>query len=124
MDFQTLVAKLIERLHAWGHAIKNLLPLFLQAAAILESHAASRHRPDSQAQNVLYNHWTHHPKGMQCSDICQIYNHTLKPHNTHVKMIITISCPKNFRDILTKTALKLPEGTHIQDLIKEQTINT
>jgi hypothetical protein len=123
-DFQAIVTKFIEWLHARGHVINNLLPLFLQVATALDSFATNRQGPDLRTQNSLYIHWTHHPKGIQRSDICQLYNQTLEPHGIHDTMTVAMSRPKNLRDILTRTALILPEGKSIQGYLKEQATNT
>jgi hypothetical protein len=122
-DFQELVTKFIERLHDRGHIIDNLLPLFLQAAATLENFTSKPQNPNQQTQNNLYIHWTHHPKGIQRSDIRQLYMQTLEPHDIHDNMIVAMSRPKNLRDILTKTALKLPDGESIQNYISKLTTN-
>jgi hypothetical protein len=99
---------------------KPTAPIFASSSHPGKSYCS---KSDLQTQNTLFIHWTHHPKGLQCSDICQFYNQTLKPHNTHDRMTIAVSRPKNWRDLLTRTVLTLPEGTHIRDFIKEQTIN-
>jgi hypothetical protein len=111
-------------LHAQGHTVKGLLPLLLQAAATLDNHVIKSQKPDLQTQDNLYIHWTHHPKGIQRSNICQLYNQTIEPHKTHDKMVVAISRPKNLQDILTRTALTLPENKTMQDYInKHQTDN-
>jgi hypothetical protein len=122
-DFQTLVRKFIERLHARGHTVNNLTPLLLQAAATLDSHTTKRQDPSPQAQSTLYIHWTHHPKGIQRSEIRQLYNQTIKQHGTHDRMVVAMSRPKNLRDILTKTALTLPDNSTMQDYITELRTN-
>jgi hypothetical protein len=118
-DFQDLVTKFIERLHARGHTIKDLLPLLNQAAATLDNYAIKSQKPDSQSQNTLYIHWTHHPKGITCSEIRQNYKQSLEPHSIHDRMIVAISRPKNLRDILTRTVLTLPDNKSIQSYINE-----
>jgi hypothetical protein len=119
-NFQILVTKFIERLHARGHTVEGLLPLLLQAAATLDNHVIKSQKPDLQTQDTLYIHWTHHPKGIQRSDIRQLYNQTIEPHKTHDKMLVAISRPKNLRDILIRTALTLPDNKTMQDYISRQ----
>jgi hypothetical protein len=118
-DFQDLVTKFIERLHARGHTIKDLLPLLNQATATLDNYAIKNQKPDSQSQNTLYIHWTHHPKGISRSEIRQSYKQSLEPHSIHDRMIVAISRPKNLRDILTRTVLTLPDNKSIQSYINE-----
>jgi hypothetical protein len=79
--------------------------MLLQTAATLDNYATKCQEPNLQAQNTLYIHWTHHPKGIQCSKIRQLCNQTIRPYNTHDRMVVAMSRPRNLRDILTRTAL-------------------
>jgi hypothetical protein len=119
-NFQELT-KFIERLHARGHLIEILRPIFTQTAAALDGSVSLKANTDTS--NTPFIHWTHHPNGMQCSDIPQIYNQTLQTHNIHDRMVVAISRPKNLRDILTKTMLSLPNGMKIQGLIAKLSNN-
>jgi hypothetical protein len=97
--------------------------MLLQTAATLEIHATKCQEPNLQAQSTLYIHWTHHPKGIQRSEIHQLYNQTIKPHKTHDRMVVAMSRPRNLRDVLTRTALTLPDNITMQDYINEHRIN-
>jgi hypothetical protein len=114
-DFKTLVIKFLERLMARGHTLEKLYPIFTQAASTLDNVITPPSPPNSD--HTLYIHWTHHPNGLQRSDIRRIYNQSLQHCDTHERMIVALSRPKNLRDVLTKTALALPESTSIQDYI-------
>jgi hypothetical protein len=63
-DFQILLTKFIERLHARGHTITDLAPVLLQAAASLTHHKMNRKENDNE-DSTLYIHWKYHPKGLQ-----------------------------------------------------------
>jgi hypothetical protein len=115
-NFQTLVIKFLERLMATGHTLEKLYPIFTQTATKLDNLFTPPTPSDSG--NTLYIHWAHHPNGLQRSDIRWIYNQTLQQFDIHDRMVVTLSRPKNLRDILTKTALTLPEHTSMQDYIK------
>jgi hypothetical protein len=67
-DFQTLLSKFIERLHARGHTITDLAPLLLQAAATLTSQKKNKKENDNE-DSTLYIHWKYHPKGLQWFNI-------------------------------------------------------
>jgi hypothetical protein len=68
-------------------------------------------------QKTLHIHWPFHPKGLQHQDIRQEYCKTLQPALDYKRMQIAISRPKNLRDILAKSALKLPPNMDIHKLI-------
>jgi hypothetical protein len=119
-NFENLTMKFIERLHARGHTIDNLTPIFLQAAASLTNQLSKLHRSKSNNEdNNLFIHWQFHPKGLQRQDIRQSFNSTLQSHTPFERMIIAISRPKNLRDVLTKAALKLPGDLQIEKFIEE-----
>ena len=69
--------------------------------------------------NKLYLHWKYHPKGLQRQDIRQTFNTNLRQHIPFEKMVIAMSRPKNLRDVLTRTTLKLPEDFNLNKLIEE-----
>jgi hypothetical protein len=103
-DFQTLLTKFIERLHARGHTITDLAPVLLQAAASL-THQKMNKKENDNEDSTLYIHWKYHPKGLQWLNIRQLFNTTLQPYIPFDKMTIAVSHPKNLRDTLTRAAL-------------------
>jgi hypothetical protein len=119
-NFENLTMKFIERLHARGHTIDNLAPIFLQAADSLTNQLSKLHRSKSNNEdNNLFIHWQFHPKGLQRQDIRQSFNSTLQSHTPFERMIIAMSRPKNLRDVLTRAALKLPGDLQIEKFIEE-----
>jgi hypothetical protein len=119
-NFENLTMKFIERLHARGHTIDNLAPIFLQAADSLTNQLSKLHRSKSNNEdNNLFIHWQFHPKGLQRQDIRQSFNSTLQSHTPFERMIIAMSRPKNLRDVLTRAALKLPGDLQIRKIIEE-----
>jgi hypothetical protein len=120
-DFQDLATKFIERLHARGHSIDNLRNIFIQAAESLNlsQRISSENTLETNNDNSLYIHWTYHPKDLQRQDIRKLYESILEPYTPHNRMVVAISRPKNLRDVLTKTELKLPEKMNLYDLIAQ-----
>jgi hypothetical protein len=112
-----MVLSFIQRLQDRGHTLQSLIPLFNQAAAILDTNTSSVTPNSPDGPNTLYIHWQFHPNGLQHSDIRLAYNKTLQPYMPYNNMRVAISRPKNLRDILAKTALKLPENANINELI-------
>jgi hypothetical protein len=119
-NFQHLITKLVKWFNARGHSVSSLEPIFRQAAATLDNNRVNSNQNTDQ-DTTLYIHWTHHPSGIQRSDLRRIYNKTLEPHDINNKMIVAISWPKNLRDILTRFTLALPEGSSIQHYITQLT---
>jgi arsenate reductase-like glutaredoxin family protein len=120
-NFQELTTKFLERLHARGHSLEKLRPLFTEAASTLDN--PQNLRANTASDNTLFVHWTHHPKGIQRNNIRQIYNLTLQPHDIHDNMIVAMSRPKNLRDSLTRAKLSLPNDTTVQSFITKLTNN-
>jgi hypothetical protein len=81
-DFQELVTKFIKRLNAQGHLIENLHPIFMQAAAALDGTITLKSNTDTS--DTLFIHWTHHPYGVQCSNIHHTY--TIKLYSPTIFM--------------------------------------
>jgi len=117
--FQELLTKFIERLTMRGHLLEALRPILTQAAMTLHPEAIAQSSSTSDAEDTLFIHLRHHPKGLQRSDIRRIYNETLSKFKIHDKMTVAISRPKNLREILTKTALVLPEGKTVEEFISK-----
>jgi hypothetical protein len=57
---------------------------------------------------------------LKVSNALPFVSFTTKLSNLTVFMIEWVSHPKNLWDVLTKAALTLPEGMHIQDFITRQ----
>jgi hypothetical protein len=70
-NFEDLVTKFIERLHARGHSLESLSQIFLQTAESLDitQRAIRTNTQNTNNDNTLYIHWTYHPKDLQCRDI-------------------------------------------------------
>ncbi len=52
--FEELVARFIERLHTRGHTVKSLIPIFMQAAALLDSINNNRLKNYDNNNMLLY----------------------------------------------------------------------
>ncbi len=71
--------------------------------------------------NTLYLHWPYHPKGLQRQQIRHLYDTILKPTLLeYYNMQIVVSCPKNLRDLLTKTALSAADSAIVTSILNEK----
>jgi len=118
-NFQNILVKFIERLHARGHSIENLMPLLYEAAAITDK-PPTLPAPKNSNEN-LYIHWRFHPKGLQRQHLRYIHESTLAPYLDYDNMTVAISRPKNLRDLLTSAKLKIPPHLNVQDIINTLT---
>ena len=117
-DFAPILSNFIPRLTTRGQNLENLIPLISEAAASLDCQFKTRRNNDS---NTLYIHWPYYPNGIQRQTIRRLYNNILKEHIPFDNMQVTISRPKNTRDILTCTKLTVPDNLCLQTLIKQHT---
>jgi predicted Ser/Thr protein kinase len=104
-DFQDILAKFIQRLTLRGHKLKDLIPIFQQAAAQLELKQTSNKNANTNNQNTLFIHWQFHPQGIQRRELRHLYSNLLKPYLDFDKVTIAVSRPKNLRDLLTNARL-------------------
>jgi hypothetical protein len=104
-DFQDILAKFIHRVALRGHKLKDLTPIFQQAAAQLELKQTSTNNANTNNQNTLFIHWQFHPQGIQRRELRQLYSNLLKPYLDFDKVTIAVSRPKNLRDLLTNARL-------------------
>jgi len=117
-NFAAILSNFIPRLTTRGQNLENLIPLISEAAASLDCQFKTRRNNDS---NTLYIHWPYYPNGIQRQTIRRLYNNILKEHIPFDNMQVTISRPKNIRDILTCTKLTVPDNLCLQTLIKQHT---
>ena len=115
-EFISCTADFIQQLINRGHSMKLITPHLHNAAAIIDKTRIS-HTPQQILSNntTLYLHWTFHPNGLTQQDLCNIYNQTLRGFDNFEHMTITISCPKNLRDIMTHKRLNEPKGLQVSD---------
>jgi hypothetical protein len=116
-SFETILQRFIIRLTERGHQLQYLLPLFQQAARLINN--LHIHKESRDNRNTLYIHQRYHPRGLQRKDIRDIYDRTLKPFLNFDAMTVAISRPRNLREILTKTPLKEPTSLDILRLIED-----
>jgi len=119
-DFKTILVKFIEWLLARGHTLDTLQPVFTQAALSLDSCTLPSIMSEStKKENILYIHWTYHPKGIQSYEVRQLYNQILKPSLDYDCMTIALSRPKNLRDALTCSALRTQPNLNVQNFVNK-----
>jgi hypothetical protein len=116
-NFETILQKFIIRLTERGHQLQCLLPLFQQAARLINNQRI--HIEGGDNRTTLYIHQRYHPSGLQRKDIREIYDRTLKPFLNFDAMTAAVSRSRNLREILTKTPLKKSSSLDIQRLIED-----
>jgi hypothetical protein len=118
-DFKEILTNFIRRLLLRGHAINNISPILLNAAAQLEkNHHANKTQP-AIGEDTLFIHRVFHPHGISRNDIRNLYNKILQPHLDFDRMTVAMARPANLRDILTKAALIPPDNLNINHLIEQ-----
>jgi hypothetical protein len=118
-DFIDILSKFIIRLCERGHKIEVLAPLITQVASTLKHHYTISKQTRDRDQNTLYIHWPFHPHGIQRHTIRQLFNNILQPHIPFDKMQVAISRPKNLKDILTRTAVSIPNDLSLNTMITQ-----
>ena len=119
-NFKEILASFIHRLLQRGHTISNLTPILLKAAITLDN-THNLAAPNGNTTNTLYLHWPYHPKGLQRQQIRCLYDTILKPTlPEYDNMQIAVSCPKNLRDLLTKTALNTTDSAIVTSILNEK----
>ena len=73
--------------------------------------------PAAQPSDTLYLHWPFHPNGLTTQDIWCFYDKTLKPMLDYDNMQITISRPKNLKDILTCSVLAVADYPLVKGIL-------
>jgi len=116
-DFTNIVTNFISRLTKRGHKLESLIPIISEAAASLNNHFK---RKTTDTSNTLYIHCPYHPNGIQRQTIRRLYNAILKEYLPFDRMQVAISRPKNLRDVLTRTALTVPEELCLDTIITQQ----
>jgi hypothetical protein len=120
-DFQKILASFIQRLTQRGHKLEDLIPIFQQAAASLETKNPRPSAADTDTSNTLFLHWQYHPHGIQKRELRLLYNNTLKPLLDYDRVTIAMSRPTNLRDLLTNAKLNDEISHLLDDYIESQT---
>lgn len=116
-DYKQLVTEFAGHLIARGHDFEDLKPLFLEAAAKLDSPKPTIMQTSAPAATPpLILHWPYHPNGVPSAEIQRLYRQTLEGHTGAERLIIANSRPKNLRDALMRTRLNEPDGNRISQL--------
>jgi len=103
--YKVTLSKFIDRLLCRGHSLDNLIPILTQAATSLDNRLAKPLENPARDNNTLFIHKVYHPHGLQCQDIRQLYDDTLKTSLNFEKMTVVISRPTNLQDILISAKL-------------------
>jgi hypothetical protein len=114
---QICFKKFISRLVQQGHSIEKLTPLFQQAASNL---VFKHQQPNAASEDkTLFIQWVYNPKDIHYKELCALYNTILQPHVSFDKMVITLSRPKNLRDLLICSRLTLPNNLNLRDTVDQ-----
>jgi hypothetical protein len=122
-DFKAILTNFLDHRLARGHTISTLRPIFTQSATLLNNHTLSSAITKTPKENTLNIHRTFHPDGIKPFEIRQLYKKILKPSLTYDWMIVSLSRPKNLRDVLTRTALHSHPEIDIQEIVQGLTLN-
>ena len=122
-DFFKMAVLLARRLMARGYSFQALKPLFEESSARLQ---ARLNRPAPQlpppgqndpAKKAIIFHLEYHPRGIQRSQVRQVYSETLAPILPDRHLIMAVSRPRNLRDRVCNTRLADIPGDNPSDLI-------
>ena len=122
-DFFKMAVLLARRLMARGYSFQTLKPLFEESSARLQ---ARLNRPAPQlpppgqndpAKKAIIFHLEYHPRGIQRSQVRQVYSETLAPILPDRHLIMAVSRPRNLRDRVCNTRLADIPGDNPSDLI-------
>ena len=124
-DFYAMAVLLAQRLMARGYSLPALKPLFEEASVRLQTHLSQRratHRPppdpNDPAKKTIIFHLEYHPRGIQRSQVRQVYSDTLAPLLPERNLILAVSRPRNLRDRVCSTRLPDVPGENPSDLME------
>ncbi len=123
-DFYAMAVLLNRRLMARGYSFPTLKPLFEEASVRLQNQLSQRrvihHQPpdpNDPAKKAIIFHLEYHPRGIQRSQVRQVYSDTLAPFLPDRNLILAVSRPRNLRDRVCSTRLPDILGENPSDLI-------
>jgi hypothetical protein len=123
-DFYAMAVLLTRRLMARGYSFPTLKPLFEEASVQLQSQLgqgrAIHHQPpnpNDKAKKPIIFHLEYHSRGIQRSQVRQVYSDTLAPFLPDRNLILAVSRPRNLRDRVCSTRLPDVPGENPSDLI-------
>jgi hypothetical protein len=112
------------RLMARGYSSPTLKPLFEKASIRLQTQLSQRRVIHCQPTNTnekpikpIIFHLEYHPRGIQRSQVRQVYSDTLAPLLPDRNLILAVSRPRNLRDRVCSTRLPDIPGKNPSDLI-------
>ena len=99
-DLYAMAVLLARRLMARGYSFPALKPLFEEASVRLQTQLRYRQPPDPNdpAKKAIIFHLEYHPRGIQRSQVRQVYSNTLAPFLPDRKLTLAVSRPRNLRD--------------------------
>jgi hypothetical protein len=115
---------LARRLMARGYPYLTLKPLFEESAIRLQAQLSQRRTlppplpdPNEKAKKPIIFHLEYHPRGIQRSQVRQVYSDTLATVLPDRNLILAVSRPRNLRDRVCSTRLPDVQGENPSDFI-------
>ena len=134
-DYTKIVNSFFHHLINRGHTPEQLQPLFMEAAAKIDSGAAIKSgtgTKSTQQKDRVFLHWEFHPNCVHRKEIQQAFTETCRttltttPRETGLQkpagikqLTIAYSNQDNLRKLLTRTQLDEPEGERVSSLVEE-----
>jgi hypothetical protein len=123
-DFYAMAVFLNRRLMACGYSFPTLKPLFEEASIRLQTQLSQRRvihcQPtdaNEKATKPIIFHLEYYPRGIQPSQVRQVYSDTLAPLLPDRNLILAVSRPRNLRHRVCSTRLQDIPGENPSDLI-------
>jgi hypothetical protein len=121
-DFYAMAILLARRLMPCGYSFPTLKPLFEEASVRLQAQLSQRRSiphqppdPNDPAKKPIIFHLEYHPRGIQRSQVRQVYSDTLAPFLKDRNLILAVSRPWNLQDQVCSTRLPDVPGENPSD---------
>jgi hypothetical protein len=97
--------------------VSTNLSQFYNASLDNKETASNRCKAKLQTEDTAFLHWVYHPRDITKNTLQNIYNNSLRGHDNFKDMRITMSRPKNLKDILCKSNLADVPGRNPSDFL-------
>jgi hypothetical protein len=125
-DFYAMAILLARRLVAQGYSFRTPKPLFEEASVRLQAQLSQQRSiphqppdPNDPAKKLIILHLEYHPRGIQRSQVRQVYSDTLAPLLKDRNLILAVSRPRNLRDRVCSTRLPDVPGENPSDFFTD-----
>ena len=115
VDYYRMVCLLVQRLVDRGWSFKKIKPIFKEAHERITGKKKRQNKPKSKIIPILI-HTKFHPRAIQRNRFRQIDDDTLRIFIS-IPLIVAVSRPKNLRERLRSSKLKLLDGLNPFDFL-------